>query len=121
MTITVKQLGDKFKYLKFKDFKKLTGKSSNIKDSDVVPLENIALFNKQDLHVFTAKLEGQKFVNLFDGERRVNLVKTIGGLPSGNNVNTATKTTNPFVGVQNSNRNFALGAFIPSEQRAWIG
>jgi len=115
MSITVKQLSNQFSYLKFEDFKYLTGKSSNIKDDDTVSLGKLAAFNKKDIQIFAARKEGVSFLGLLKGENQVDIAKGAG-------IKGDKNTSNPF-GQQNNEykRNPALGGWIPPEKKTWIG
>ena len=115
MSITVEQLGNKFKYLKSSDFKYLTGKSSeNIKDDDTVSLSKLAKYNKRDIQIFAAKKEGTPFLGMLKGENRVNIAKETG-------INDDKNVSNPFAQKDEHQRSTALGAWIPPERKAWIG
>lgn len=79
MSITVKQLSNKFKYLKSSDFKYLTGKSSNIKDDDAVSLSKLATYdNKKDIQIFAVKKEGENFLNMLNGSHRFEISNAAG-------------------------------------------
>lgn len=119
MSITVKQLSDNFKYLKFDDFKYLTGKSSNIQDDDTVSLSKLATYNKRDIQVFTAKKEGENFLNMLNGSYKTDITKSAGLNKKISNG----KKTNPFISKNENGakRNFALQAYVDPERKAWIG
>ena len=117
MSITVKQLGDKFKYLKDADFKYLTGKSpEDIKDNDTVSLSRLAKYNKRDIQIFAAKKEKQNFLGLLQGKNQTVISKE-----AGITTKESKNTTNPFAQKDEHQRSTALGAWIPPERKAWIG
>ena len=119
MSITVKQLSDKFKYLKPDDFKYLTGKSSEVNENDTVSLSKLASYHKKDIQIFAAKAEGDKFLSMLNGNHKTDITKSAG---LDKNIANNNKT-NPFTlnKQNNSKGNYALGAYIPPERKAWIG
>ncbi|MCM1339209.1 MAG: hypothetical protein NC191_06025 [Muribaculaceae bacterium] len=115
MSFTVKQISENFSYLKPDDLKYLTGKS-DVKGDDTVILSKLAATNKKDIQIFAAKKEGNPFLDLLKGDRKVEVTKVSGVSPVRNNA------SNPFaVDSGHQKQNPALQAYIPAERKAWIG
>lgn len=80
MGITVDNIYKRFPQFKPEDMEKLVGRS-NFNDNTQISLNNISKYRgsyDQDLSVFTAQKEGNNFINLLSGKKKINIAEDAG-------------------------------------------
>ena len=86
MAIKVKDIYDEFPHFNYEDMVKLVNGKRNFKDTDIVPLVNIAAFKgsfADQLSIWTAGKEGESFIKMIkDDAKREKVVNAPGILTS---------------------------------------